>query len=246
MWRVQSVGEFDTPREDYALFGMVSRGDGFLDSPDAEVISGGVNTKRRNAVAIGRHGNFFHWGFAASPTHLTDDAKLVLVNAIHYIAQFEGQRVLARNRPGTVLRTHLSREIAALESGRFGDDVSQLRRYFSDESWARIDKSPQSLARLLRSVGPYFFPADSWYSLAIDADLKELRLPNNAPDFLERVGKLLDDAAQAELACRVLSRYTAVRLEGPGAWKAWLEENSGRFFFSERAGYKWIVEPRQD
>lgn len=36
---------------------------GFEDSPEAEVISSGVCAKSLDAVAIGRHGNFFHWGF---------------------------------------------------------------------------------------------------------------------------------------------------------------------------------------
>lgn len=36
-------------------------GDGFEENGDGERIAGGVSDKYRNAVAIGRHGNFFMW-----------------------------------------------------------------------------------------------------------------------------------------------------------------------------------------
>ncbi len=69
MWRVQTEGYKDGNGQ---LIGLVSRDAGFLDSPDTEWISSGVNSKGPNAIAIGRHANFFHWGFAASPTFMTE------------------------------------------------------------------------------------------------------------------------------------------------------------------------------
>ena len=93
MWRVQKEGYKSNPM---MRIGMVSRPEGFEDSPDAEFISGGVSLKALDAVAIGRHGNFFHWGFAASPDDMTQEAKNVLANAIVYIAQFAGQTPIAR------------------------------------------------------------------------------------------------------------------------------------------------------
>src|SRR5262252_9350531 len=56
-WKVHD-GEF--PKIDV---GMVSDPYGFEDTPDAEWISSGVNSKGPNSVALGRVGNFFHWGF---------------------------------------------------------------------------------------------------------------------------------------------------------------------------------------
>ncbi|MBS7253283.1 hypothetical protein [Flavobacterium branchiicola] len=93
MWRVQKEGYLEG--KGYRL-GMVSRGGGFLDSPDAEYISSGVNTKDLGAVAIGRHGNFLLWGFSASPDYMTDEAKQVFANAVVYIKQFKGQKPIAR------------------------------------------------------------------------------------------------------------------------------------------------------
>lgn len=94
MWRVQVEGYEEG--EPMKRVGLVSRPDGYEDSPDAEYISSGVCSKSPDAVAIGRHGNFFHWGFAASPTYMTEEAKPVLANAIVYISKFVGQTPIAR------------------------------------------------------------------------------------------------------------------------------------------------------
>lgn len=93
MWEVQTEG-FE--RGSKVGSGLINRGDGYTDSPDAEVISGGKHTKYSNNVALGRHGNFFHWGFSGSPKYMTDQGKLVFLNVIHYIAQFKGQKPLSR------------------------------------------------------------------------------------------------------------------------------------------------------
>jgi len=93
MWRVQTKG-YQTDKG--FRVGMVARPWGFEDSPDAEYISGGVSAKGLDAVALGRHGNFFGWGFAASPEYLTTEAQTVLANAICYIAGFDGQGLIAR------------------------------------------------------------------------------------------------------------------------------------------------------
>jgi len=71
------------------LVGMVSHGEGFDDSPDAEVMSGGVNGKNAAAVALGRHGNYFMWGFAESPQLMTEEARMVFVNAVCYIKKYD-------------------------------------------------------------------------------------------------------------------------------------------------------------
>ena len=76
--------------------GMVSDPYGFGDSPDAEVISAGLNSKGPDSVALGRHGNFFLWGFSASPADMTPEARKCFVNAVCYIKKFDGQKPLVR------------------------------------------------------------------------------------------------------------------------------------------------------
>lgn len=93
MWRVQTIGYKSAI--DFRI-GMVSRPWGFTDSPDAEYISSGVCDKTLDAVAIGRHGNFLEWGFAASPDYMTEEAQKVFANAIVYISKFTKDRPIAR------------------------------------------------------------------------------------------------------------------------------------------------------
>ncbi|SKC06962.1 Disulphide bond corrector protein DsbC [Sphingobacterium nematocida] len=93
MWRVQTKGYVT---DQGFRVGMVARPWGFEDSPDAESISSGVCQKTLDAVAIARHGNFFHWGFAASPEYMTDEANTVLANAVVYISTFKSSPVIAR------------------------------------------------------------------------------------------------------------------------------------------------------
>lgn len=123
MWQVQTKS-FQTD-ENFCV-GLVSRYDGYEDSPEAEVISGGVSSKALNAVAIGRHGNFFHWGFAASPAYLTEEAKPVLANAIVYIAQFDGQGIIARKYNETIATRATIKELAYTASEKGYQEMVEM------------------------------------------------------------------------------------------------------------------------
>ncbi len=92
MWTVNT--EDYTDEAGYRI-GMVSRGWGFEDFPDAEVISSGQCDKQKTAVAIGCHGNFFLWGFAGSPDYMTEEAKQVFANAIVYIHKNSNKKIVA-------------------------------------------------------------------------------------------------------------------------------------------------------
>ena len=93
MWRVNTKGYATDPG---FLIGMVSRPWGVEDSPEAEWISSGNCQKSIDAMALGRHGSFFHWGFAGAPMDMTEEAKPLLANAIVYISKFAGQHLIAR------------------------------------------------------------------------------------------------------------------------------------------------------
>src|SRR5688500_12824681 len=64
--------------------GVVADGYGFADSPDCEYIAGGVNSKGPRAAALARQGNFFQWGFSASPKAMTGEARRVFLNTLAY------------------------------------------------------------------------------------------------------------------------------------------------------------------
>lgn len=104
MWSVQNKG-YSTVRT-YRP-GMVSRPEGYCDSPDAEIISGGVSIKSIDAVAMGRHANFFHWGFSAAPYDMTEEGKIVFINAIVYISKFKEQPVARKMNDRISTRHHV-------------------------------------------------------------------------------------------------------------------------------------------
>lgn len=93
MWQVQT---YDYRTKEGSRVGLISRPEGYLEGGDAEIISGGVSTKSLDGIAIGRHANFFHWGFAASPKDMTEEAKNVFANAVVYISKFKGQGIVVR------------------------------------------------------------------------------------------------------------------------------------------------------
>lgn len=92
-WKVQTIGYMTDKK---ARVGMVSRPWGYVESSETEYISSGVCAKTIDAVAIGRHANFLHWGFAASPKYMTDEAKEVFANAVVYISKFNGVKPIVR------------------------------------------------------------------------------------------------------------------------------------------------------
>jgi hypothetical protein len=148
MWRVQQEGYSDGKGFPP---GLVSTGEGFTDAGDAEIISSGVSTKTVESVALARHGNFFHWGFSADPSQMTEEARLVFVNAVHYIAKYKGQHPYSR-RP---YRTP-TREIAL--------DVAFMLQRSSYEEWQQRQRadhaSRQKYFRQLQQAGRKLSPAD--------------------------------------------------------------------------------------
>lgn len=101
MWKVQTRNYEQNPD---MRIGMVSRPDGYGD-PDDEVISSGRCAKSIDAVAIGRHGNFLHWGFAASPNDMTEQAKQVFANCVVYISN-HATKVIARKMDENISTRH--------------------------------------------------------------------------------------------------------------------------------------------
>ena len=204
MWRVQTEGYSEGTGQ---LIGIVSNNHGFLDSPDTELISGGVNTKGLEAIALGRHGNFFHWGFAASPSYLTEEAQLVLVNAIHYIARFDGQAPIARKKAGAMPRSYVEASMESVSDEGFARAQAQrAERQRSMEAEqaeirARIEageevsgfdrqmldmRAPQPVDRW-RSVRGFIAEAD-WERLDEDPEAIQRFLRQNLPYFTWRGG----------------------------------------------------------
>lgn len=144
MWRVQTKGYVS---DKGFRIGMVARPWGFEDSPDAEAISSGVCAKTLDAVAIGRHGNFFHWGFAASPEYMTLEAQNVLANAIVYISTFKDKGVIARKYLDRRATKEYLKEKKYLATKEAFDSYAEMNAKFDQQMLAEKKRVEEKKAK---------------------------------------------------------------------------------------------------
>ncbi len=288
MWRVNTKGYMTDPG---FKVGMVSRPWGFEDSPEAEWISSGLCAKSIDAMALGRHGSFFHWGFAAAPMDMTEEAKPLLANAIVYISKFAGQRVIARKLyEGIATRIeakenafrvtrecynmykeslenfnkqmlHFADSVKAVVAA--GGKVSERESIYlqwkpqeipSREDFLREMAGPlyddfgtneQAYAKYYAENTPYFFGTFNGYGLQLDTDAKSLGIPNNDLRLMEKAIELWESGQDAAKGRRLLERYTLLRYDNPQQYKAWIEKNRSRLFFTESGGWLWLMNSQE-
>ena len=292
MWRVQTEGYSDG---EGMLVGVVSPGRLLTLSPDGEYISSGINTKGSDSVALGRQGPFFHWGFAASPTYMTEEAKLVFVNAVHYISKFKGQRAVTKKK---IFATRASLDdmyFTLSDEGfdRWQEMLAALRaeneerrqklkdRQDSGEQLLEFEemllKSPplreytrQDLVSLpedlIERFGDNWPKYEEYYSenydylycpdaesdrgllLDVDLEAKKLGIPNYSTAIIERCIELLDGEKKddAELAARILRRYTMENFESSADWRDWFDRHRKSLYFSDVSGFKFLVNLNQE
>lgn len=128
MWKVQNIGYMEGKP---CRIGLVSRGGRFTEGPDTEVISSGVCAKDVGAVALGRHGNFFLWGFGASPAQMTEEAKKVFVNTVAYMKQFNGKYPITMKFNEKMATTEDVVEVAANASKESYEDYKKSIEEFN-------------------------------------------------------------------------------------------------------------------
>lgn len=136
MWTVQNK---DYENTHGFKIGMVTRPWGYLDSPDAEVISGGQSAKCFDAIAIGRHANWLHWGFSASPADMTDEAKPVFANAVVYISQFKGHHIIARKlNEGIAIRSDADEQMHRASMAAY-ESYAQVMKIYNQSVCNMVD-----------------------------------------------------------------------------------------------------------
>ncbi len=134
MWTVNTIG-YQSNRE--FNIGMVSRPWGYTDSPDCEYISSGVCAKTINAVALGRHANFFTWGFAGSPLYMTNEAKVVFANVVAYMAKHRGVPMVRKYNDRIATREY----------------IKEVKYLCSREAWQERAKSNKEFYAEILKVG---------------------------------------------------------------------------------------------
>ncbi|MEW6743231.1 MAG: hypothetical protein AB1486_10780 [Planctomycetota bacterium] len=217
--------------------GVISNPYGFEDTPDAEVISSGVNSKGPNSAALARHANFFLWGFSAPPSQMTEEGRRCFVNAVCYISKFGGKS------PLTQAIAH-ARDYALIYANYVGqvNDENFLKRLFPPELRDKFGKDAQQYKAYYQENFEYLRPrSEGGYE--VDEDAKALGASNRSVGLLEACIAKLESGADTERAVRLLERYTAEQHgKDAKAWRSWLDKNRNALYFSDSAGFKFLVD----
>lgn len=230
-------------------YGLVSTPYGFEDSPDAEWISSGNNSKGPTSLALGRHANLFLWGFAGDPTQMTPSARRVFLNTVVYMKQFDGQVPLIRregNRdPGQAREWALVYVGLMRAYGKDPQTKEHMLSMFSAEARAACGDDPAKLLAYHQENLEYLRGGEGG-TVSVDAEVKALGVSNRKPEFLDRLAALLREKGAADPTVAALfDRYLPAEApREPAAFADWLSRNRERLFFSDRYGYRWFVGPR--
>jgi Disulphide bond corrector protein DsbC len=263
VWRVQTkkFPEIDP--------GLVSNPSGFDGSPDAEVISSGLNSKGPDSVALARHGNFFLWGFSASPRDMTPEARKCFVNVVCYIKKFDGQKPVVRvsvggTRDRAVLYAYYLRTVRNEDTFRqslpraIRDDPQQYTRHresvmslygriYPEEFRRRYGDDPEEYTRFIEENIEYLRHVGDDFGLGmrfeVDEDVKALGLSNRKVELLDKCIAMMEQGDRPDLALRILKRYTTEDFDDAKQWRSWLEANRDRLFFTDVGGFKFLVAP---
>lgn len=234
--------------------GLVADGYRFEDSPDAELIGSGVNSKNPGSVALGRQGNWFLWGFCATPEEMRESSRRVFLNVLSYMRRFDGHRALQRkvSRPRDWALNY-----ARLYQIDRRDEV--LRRQFGPLVLQEYYRAPESFEAWLHANIAYLYPVQDEVEFdqagrqvrqmaelfELDVDAKELGIPNWDLALLERCVRDIERGENVDRAERLLGRYTAARFgRDAAAWRTWLDCNRARLYFSDSFGYRFFVDDR--
>ncbi len=238
------------------VVGLVADGYRFDDSPDAEWISSGLNSKNQHAAAIARQGNWFLWGFQARPDQMTESGRRAFLNSVVYASHFDGKPALH-----ATVSSPRDWAIAYASFGRQrGDARNALLASFDEGVLEHYDANPDGFEAFLRDNLDYLYRRNvertvtrpdgstSTFERALvylDDDARTLAIPNHDPRILDRcIADLAGDDADAKArALRILRRYTDQdHGDDAAAWGAWLAGVRDRIYFSDSFGYRFFAD----
>lgn len=219
----------------------------FGDSPDVEVMCGGVNSKTPEAAAIWRQGNLLHFGFEPGPHEVGQNGRDLLENAIVYISRFTEDRPIAATPSVFVTRRSIPRRDALLASVLAPEpDLAALRNYLGAGETKRLEEvTTAEFVAHFRDMHP-FMGLDAEDKLELDPNLVALGRGNADPEMIPSAIAALEAPAMREMGLAALERYVPcgpVDSADAEAWKAWHAENAPYLFFLETGRYRWYVDP---
>lgn len=185
--------------------GLVSDCYGFEDSPDAEWISSGVNSKGPGFLALCRQGNRFLWGFAGDPTLMTDSAQQVFLNTLVYMTRFDGQKPLVskQNRSREWMQVYVG-SVAKLKAGKGQEFVE---REFSASVRKKHGLDEEKLRAYYVTNEEYLHCEPESRGMRVDEELRSLGISNRKPAFLSLLRMRLHANAEDALALGLADRY---------------------------------------
>jgi len=217
-----------------------------LESPEVEIMAGGLNEKTPEAAAIWRQGNLLEFGFEIAPDKMNETGRAMLFNSIVYIAKFTQDRPIAHVPLSAVNRLPRRSELSSWAADE-RMSIKMLEEYMAAETIAAEPaKDRASYRRWLAAVLPYLYPDDR-LQYHIDAEAQSLGIRSDQPDFPHKALAILRSGGPKAAAARIiLERYIP---EGPAkgadatTWERWIKQNSAYLFFSEASGVRWYVDP---
>ncbi len=223
----------------------------FPDTPDLEVMSGGINTKTIEAGGLWRQGHLMHFGFDLSPTEMNENGRALLINSIVYIAKFSDDRPIPTVPSvfagiATRHRKFIDRTLSRQDLN--GQTIPYLKTLVAEETLgAARTENVDKLKAYFAKVGEYLY-ARTDGKLIIDKDAQKLGISPRSPQFLTKtVAELSESRRRSDAARRMLDRYRPH--EAPPAtapkrdWKSWLNENKNYLFFCDGGWYRWYLDP---
>jgi hypothetical protein len=235
VWRVQNTGK------DFGS--VVSSGAGFLNAPDAEILTLGYNVgKGPREAGVSRQGNFLQWGFNGSPKQMTEAGKRFFINCIVYIRKFDGKAALIR-------RSASDRSLAPMYASYISsmDDASFVERVFGPAIRAKFKGEPKSyaadLAKYLEANMEFIYYGSSGFE--VDEDLKGLGVASNRKvETLEKLMAMRSDALKKPTVDKILARYLDAKVATPTTVEKWFADNRDCIFFTDVGGYKFLAAPK--
>jgi hypothetical protein len=222
VWRVQNSSDGS----------VVAWGSGFEDSPDSEILVLGLNrAKSYGDVGIGRQANVLQWGYGDPPSGMTEAGRRLFINCIHYIHRFEGR--------GPLVRRACEGRISTLRWVPVREGTTQQKLVFAGTYPQDVMRKYQGRADELNDYCVKNVELLYWdQGFRVDGDLRSLGIKSNRRvETLERLFALRKDPAHAEIAQRLLDRYTDGRTTFD------FRNGRDRIYFSDVGGYKFFVVP---
>jgi hypothetical protein len=218
-----------------------------VDSPEVEIICGGINHKITEAAAVWRQGNLLHFGFEQAPDAMNETGKALLLNAIAYIARFTEDRPIPDTLSPFAGRSPLTRMSVDYRLHRQDRWPAMWRGYFAPAALAKAGLSDADACGRWYKTVRGFLCADDTGKLVIDEDALAMGAALDGADFMPKViAGLRAGGEPSARARRLIERHVA---EGPGkgasagAWESWWSSNQPYLFFCDSGGYRWYIDP---